>query len=129
MLEAELLERDGWTRDDLLAYQRERVRALVTHAVSRSPYYRAVLGVDAAERPLGELPTLPKATLGPELLSVAGRCPRRQRTAARDPDHRYRVDRRSSAAGQCATGLHPPARARRKAACGPIGRALIKQYR
>jgi phenylacetate-coenzyme A ligase PaaK-like adenylate-forming protein len=57
------LERDGWTRDDLLAYQTERVRALITHAVSRSPYYRDVLGADAAERPLGELPTLSKATL------------------------------------------------------------------
>jgi phenylacetate-CoA ligase len=63
MLEADLLERDGWTRDDLLAYQKERVRALITHATSRSPYYREVLGADAAERPLAELPTLSKATL------------------------------------------------------------------
>lgn len=63
MLEAELMERDGWTRDDLLAYQRERARALIMHAVSRSPYYRDVLGADAAERPLAELPTLSKATL------------------------------------------------------------------
>lgn len=63
MLEAELMQRDGWTRDDLLAYQKERVRALITHAASRSPYYREVLGADAAERPLAELPTLPKATL------------------------------------------------------------------
>jgi phenylacetate-coenzyme A ligase PaaK-like adenylate-forming protein len=47
MLEADLLERDGWTRDDLLAYQKERVRALITHAASRSPYYREVLGADA----------------------------------------------------------------------------------
>ena len=50
MLEAELIERDGWTRYDLLAYQTERVRALITHAVSRSPYYQDVLGADAAER-------------------------------------------------------------------------------
>ena len=63
MLEAELMERDRWTRDDLLAHQAERVRALLTHAVSRSPYYREVLGADAAERPLAELPTLSKATL------------------------------------------------------------------
>src|SRR5262245_11677993 len=48
MLEADLMERDGWTRDDLLAYQKERVRALITHAASRSPYYRDVLGPDAA---------------------------------------------------------------------------------
>jgi phenylacetate-CoA ligase len=63
MLEAELIERDRWTRDDLLAYQTERVRVLITHAVSRSPYYQGVLGADAAERPLAELPTLSKATL------------------------------------------------------------------
>jgi phenylacetate-CoA ligase len=63
MLEAELMERDGWTRDDLLAYQRQRVRALIAHAVSRSPYYRDLLGTDAPKRPLAELPTLSKATL------------------------------------------------------------------
>ncbi|HEX3206936.1 MAG TPA: hypothetical protein VHQ68_11925, partial [Propionibacteriaceae bacterium] len=63
MLEAELMERDRWTRDDLLAHQAERVRALLTHAVNRSPYYREVLGADAAERPLAELPTLSKVTL------------------------------------------------------------------
>jgi phenylacetate-coenzyme A ligase PaaK-like adenylate-forming protein len=63
MLEAELLERDSWGRDDLMAYQEERARALITHAVSKSPYYREALGADAAERPLTELPTLSKATL------------------------------------------------------------------
>jgi phenylacetate-coenzyme A ligase PaaK-like adenylate-forming protein len=63
MLEAELLERDRWSRDDLMAYQEERARALITHAVSKSPYYREALGADAAERPLTELPTLSKATL------------------------------------------------------------------
>ena len=63
MLEAELMGRDHWTRDNLLTYQRERVRALVSHAVSQSPYYREALGPDAAEQPLAKLPTLPKATL------------------------------------------------------------------
>jgi phenylacetate-CoA ligase len=63
MLEAELMDRDGWSRDSLLTYQQERVRALVDYAVHRSPYYREMLGPDAAERPLAELPTLPKATL------------------------------------------------------------------
>jgi phenylacetate-CoA ligase len=63
MLEAELMERDRWTRNDLLAHQVERVRALLTHAVNRSPYYREALGADAAERPLAKLPTLSKATL------------------------------------------------------------------
>jgi phenylacetate-CoA ligase len=63
MLEAELMERDRWTRDDLFAYQQERARALVKHALTKSPYYREALGADAAERPLAELPTLSKATL------------------------------------------------------------------
>ena len=63
MLEMELLEHDRWSRDDLLAYQRERVRKLIGHAVAQSPYYREALGTDAADRPLSELPALPKATL------------------------------------------------------------------
>jgi phenylacetate-CoA ligase len=57
------MERDRWARADLLAYQRERVRALLAHAVARSPCYREVLGADAAERELAQLPTLSKATL------------------------------------------------------------------
>ena len=61
MLEVELLERDRWSRDDLLAYQGERVRKLVRHAVAQSPYYRETFGTDAADRPLSELPTLSKA--------------------------------------------------------------------
>jgi phenylacetate-CoA ligase len=63
MREAELMARDRWSREDLLTFQRERLRALVTHAVTNSPYYREVLGADAAERPLTDLPTLPKATM------------------------------------------------------------------
>jgi hypothetical protein len=38
LLEAELLERDRSTRDDLLAYQRERVRALVSNGDERERY-------------------------------------------------------------------------------------------
>jgi phenylacetate-CoA ligase len=63
MREAELLAHDRWSRKDLLAFQRERLRALIAHAVTNSSYYREVLGADAADRPLAELPTLPKATL------------------------------------------------------------------
>jgi phenylacetate-coenzyme A ligase PaaK-like adenylate-forming protein len=63
MREAELMARERWSREDLLAFQRERVRALVAHAVADSPYYREALGADAADRPLAELPTLPKATM------------------------------------------------------------------
>jgi hypothetical protein len=63
MLEAQLMERDGWTREDLRAYQRERVRALIAHAVSRLPYYRDVLGAGGAERKLAE-PVAPIAEAG-----------------------------------------------------------------
>jgi phenylacetate-CoA ligase len=63
MREAELMARDRWSREDLVAFQRERVRALITHAVMHSPYYREALGADAADRPLADLPTLPKSTM------------------------------------------------------------------
>jgi phenylacetate-CoA ligase len=63
MREAELLARDRWSREEVLAFQRERVQALITHAVTHSVYYREVLGADAAERPLSELPTLSKSTM------------------------------------------------------------------
>jgi phenylacetate-CoA ligase len=39
------------------------LRALLRHAVAHSPFYRESLGADAPDRPLSELPTLPKATL------------------------------------------------------------------
>ena len=58
-----LIERNSWSREELLAYQHERLRELIRHAVEHSPYYRAVLGTDAADASLGELPTLPKSTL------------------------------------------------------------------
>lgn len=62
-LAVELLEHDEWSRERLLAHQRERLRELVAHAVARSPYYREALGPDAPDRPLADMPTLPKATL------------------------------------------------------------------
>jgi phenylacetate-CoA ligase len=64
-LAGEQLARDRWARDRLLAYQGERLRALLRHAATASPYYREVLGPDAAadDVPLTELPTLPKPTL------------------------------------------------------------------
>jgi phenylacetate-coenzyme A ligase PaaK-like adenylate-forming protein len=46
-----------------VAHQKERLGALLHHAVSRSPYYRRTLGADEADRTLAELPTLPKANL------------------------------------------------------------------
>lgn len=62
-LAAQLRARDAWSREQLLAHQGERLRALLRHAVAHSPFYRESLGADAPDRPLAELPTLPKATL------------------------------------------------------------------
>jgi len=62
-LVSELLTHDGWSRDQLLTYQAERLRAVLEHAVSHSSYYRGTLGADAANRPLTDLPTLSKAEL------------------------------------------------------------------
>ena len=59
----ELLAIDRWSRDALLGLQRTRLRALLEHAVARSPYYREALGPDAPDRPLESLPTLPKPLL------------------------------------------------------------------
>jgi phenylacetate-coenzyme A ligase PaaK-like adenylate-forming protein len=59
----ELLARDRWSRDRLLAFQHDRLRELLRHAAASSPYYRELLGRDADDAELGELPTLPKATL------------------------------------------------------------------
>jgi phenylacetate-CoA ligase len=60
---AELLAHDRWTRERLLAHQQARLRALLEHAVTSSPWYRRTLGPNAPEAPLAELPTLSKATL------------------------------------------------------------------
>jgi phenylacetate-coenzyme A ligase PaaK-like adenylate-forming protein len=60
-----LLTHDAWSRDQLLTYQRARLRKILEHAVSSSPYYREVLGRDALDPDVRveDLPTLPKATL------------------------------------------------------------------
>jgi phenylacetate-coenzyme A ligase PaaK-like adenylate-forming protein len=61
----ELLTHDAWSRDQLLAYQRARLRKSLEHAVSASPFYSAVLGRDALDPVvnLEDLPSLPKSTL------------------------------------------------------------------
>jgi phenylacetate-CoA ligase len=61
----ELLAHDSWSRDQLLAYQHDRLRELIGHAISASPYYREVLGRDAADPDvrLEDLPILPKSLL------------------------------------------------------------------
>ena len=59
----ELLARDRWSRDQLAGYQRDRLHSMIAHAVEHSAYYREVLGPDAAEAELADLPTLPKPLL------------------------------------------------------------------
>ena len=59
----ELLDQDTWSREQLLAYQRRRLEALVRHAVEHSPFYRETLGVAAPERRLEALPVLTKQTM------------------------------------------------------------------
>jgi phenylacetate-CoA ligase len=59
----ELIARDGWSVERMERHRRDRLRELIEHAVSSSPYYREALGADAADRPLSELPVLTKATL------------------------------------------------------------------
>src|SRR5262245_58873710 len=56
----DLLARDRWSREQLLEYQRDRLRSLIGHAVEHSPYYRETLGAGAVDADLAELPTLPK---------------------------------------------------------------------
>jgi phenylacetate-CoA ligase len=58
-----LLQRDRWSRKQLVDYQRERLRGVIRHAVERSPYYRAALGPGAKRARLCDLPTLPKRVL------------------------------------------------------------------
>jgi phenylacetate-CoA ligase len=59
-LAAEQLERDRWTREQVLAHQRSRLDGLLAHAREHSPYYRDALDPGAR---FADLPTLSKATL------------------------------------------------------------------
>jgi phenylacetate-CoA ligase len=59
----ELLALDCWSRERLVDLQRERLRALIAHAVASSPYYREALGPDATEADLADLPPLSKPLL------------------------------------------------------------------
>ncbi|MGY1625125.1 phenylacetate--CoA ligase family protein [Geodermatophilus sp. SYSU D00965] len=79
MDDAALDARDRWTRARVLDLQRRRLRALLTHAAARSPYYREVLGPTAADRPLADLPVLTKATLMAEFDAIV--CDQRLRRA------------------------------------------------
>jgi len=63
MTETPLTPHDGWSREQLLAYQRDRLEALLRHAADASPYYREVLGPRPDARWLEQLPPLSKTTL------------------------------------------------------------------
>jgi phenylacetate-CoA ligase len=62
-LARELVSRTRWSSERLATHQRERLAALLRHAVAASPYYREALGPDPAGVPLDQLPTLTRATL------------------------------------------------------------------
>ena len=59
---AQLRTHDGWTREEVLAFQARRLADLRAFAVERSPFYRDLhQGLDRA--PLSDLPVVTKATL------------------------------------------------------------------
>jgi phenylacetate-CoA ligase len=66
----QLLKRAGklsasqeWSIEQLRAHQQRQLSGLLVHATANSPYYRDVLGPNAADRPLAELPVLSKTTM------------------------------------------------------------------
>jgi len=63
-LASAMIERDRWPRERLLEYQRDRLRELVAHAVTNSPYYRTAIGAAVpADIRLEDLPVLGKTAL------------------------------------------------------------------
>jgi phenylacetate-CoA ligase len=63
-LVAERVARDGWSRHQLLAYQRRQLQNILQYAVANSPYYHESIGPLVARGvPLEELPILTKRNL------------------------------------------------------------------
>jgi phenylacetate-coenzyme A ligase PaaK-like adenylate-forming protein len=59
------VERLGWDADRLAEHQRERLRALLSHAAERSPFHaRRLSGLDPGRFELADLPRLPTMTKG-----------------------------------------------------------------
>jgi phenylacetate-coenzyme A ligase PaaK-like adenylate-forming protein len=57
---ADQVERVSWDRERIRAHQRERLRALLAHAVANSPFHaRRLAGIDPHRFELSELATLP----------------------------------------------------------------------
>jgi phenylacetate-coenzyme A ligase PaaK-like adenylate-forming protein len=66
-LAAVMLAREHWPKERLKAYQQERLRSLVRHAVGACSYYREAIGSDPdGDFNLNELPVLTKETLAAE---------------------------------------------------------------
>lgn len=59
---AQLRTHDGWTREQVLAYQARRLAELRAYAIARSPFYRN-LHRRLERAPLADLPVVTKATL------------------------------------------------------------------
>ena len=61
---AELIERNSWTRQQLLSYQQQQLKKSLKHAVDKSPYYKETIGhLIARDAPLSEFPILTKRAL------------------------------------------------------------------
>jgi len=113
-----MLLRDHWPREDMRRYQRERLRALVEHAIAHSPYYRKVVGrIGADAFDLHRLPVLTKSTLTAEFDSIVTDPNLRLADAERhiageravEPLHgRYRVVASSGTTGQRGIVVYDP---------------------
>ncbi|MDT0167323.1 phenylacetate--CoA ligase family protein [Actinotalea sp. AC32] len=64
-----LAHRDAWTRDELVAFQQQRLAAVREHAFDRSPFYRRRLP-GRHDVPLNEVPAVSKAELMAEFDDV-----------------------------------------------------------
>ena len=55
-------KREAWTREQLMAWQGERIDAVARHAAAHSPYYRGQLRLPRRRATLADLPIIDKAT-------------------------------------------------------------------
>lgn len=102
--------RQRWSRDQLAAYQRERVGRLVEHATRCSAFYRRLYGgvVEASEVELDRLPTVSKAAMMDNFDEVVTDAALRREdieahlteTPTATYDRRYHVMRTSGSTGE-----------------------------
>jgi phenylacetate-coenzyme A ligase PaaK-like adenylate-forming protein len=61
---AELLSHSTWSREQLLSYQQDRLKAFLRRVAASSPFYRETVGhLVAMDRPLSEFPVMTKSKL------------------------------------------------------------------